>query len=575
GARVFDEAIPLVRDAMTLGHLYGRETALKAAASPRRSVRLATNAYAGALDFLRRRMNLTDGDVERLEARYGPAALRATKDLGADVERGIQEAVNDVVSRGLHVRQGMDELRAKFTELGVDNIKDHRLETLFRTQHQVAYGAGRWNANQDPAIQEILWGYEYTTVGDDRVREKHAALNGFKAPKDDPVWDEVWPPNGFNCRCSVLEIFKGDAEAVSSGPLPETVTIDGEEVVPGADPGWNVNVGKVIDDDLWTHAPPSIGPRSGPAIPEGPMVGPNRMSALDAAEQVLREVGRPLSAKELIAEMEARGLWVSPGGRTPDATLYASILREMKGQGSRFVKTGPGRFGLAGVGPPPPLPPPPPPPPLPPPPPPPPPEPGPTPPVVPPGSKRARTPARAPVPVGPAPAKTPGQRVVEKVEEILGHRMEDVRRLRADLGEARKAAHEATTRPPRTGANLNKEANAWRAGAPQRRLERVAKGYARDIEDAIARQIHIMPSERGVIPMESSHPINVTDAMADQARSAKARVERMMHKDVAAKIKALVLVKRDTSGEDRSFYNNASRSINMTEFAGQSTYAHE
>jgi hypothetical protein len=73
-----------------------------------------------------------------------------------------------------------------------------------------------------------------------------------------------------------------------------------------------------------------------------------KLSAIDAAAKVLAEAGTPMSCKELIAAMAAKGYWTSPGGRTPDATLHAAILREttVKGDKSRFLKAAPGRFAL-------------------------------------------------------------------------------------------------------------------------------------------------------------------------------------------------------------------------------------
>jgi hypothetical protein len=73
-----------------------------------------------------------------------------------------------------------------------------------------------------------------------------------------------------------------------------------------------------------------------------------KLSAIDAAAKVLAEIGTPMSCKELIAGMAAKGYWTSPGGKTPDATLAAASLREIavKGEQSRFVKPAPGRFAL-------------------------------------------------------------------------------------------------------------------------------------------------------------------------------------------------------------------------------------
>ena len=71
-----------------------------------------------------------------------------------------------------------------------------------------------------------------------------------------------------------------------------------------------------------------------------------KLSAIDAAAQVLEQSGQPMSCKELIEAMAQQGLWTSPHGKTPQATLYASILREMKVRKSeaRFKKTERGKF---------------------------------------------------------------------------------------------------------------------------------------------------------------------------------------------------------------------------------------
>jgi len=71
-----------------------------------------------------------------------------------------------------------------------------------------------------------------------------------------------------------------------------------------------------------------------------------KVSALDAAAQVLAEEGRPMTCQEMIEVMAAKGYWISPGGKTPAATLYSAILREIatKGTDARFVKTQRGQF---------------------------------------------------------------------------------------------------------------------------------------------------------------------------------------------------------------------------------------
>ena len=73
---------------------------------------------------------------------------------------------------------------------------------------------------------------------------------------------------------------------------------------------------------------------------------PKRLSALDAAAKVLDSSPRPMNTTDMIAEMEAKGLWTSPNGKTPGASLYAAIAREIAGKGerSRFKKVDRGMF---------------------------------------------------------------------------------------------------------------------------------------------------------------------------------------------------------------------------------------
>jgi hypothetical protein len=71
-----------------------------------------------------------------------------------------------------------------------------------------------------------------------------------------------------------------------------------------------------------------------------------KVGVLDAAAQVLAASSEPMNCKQLIEAMASKGLWSSPGGKTPHATLYSAIIREIgvKGKDSRFVKKDRGQF---------------------------------------------------------------------------------------------------------------------------------------------------------------------------------------------------------------------------------------
>ena len=85
------------------------------------------------------------------------------------------------------------------------------------------------------------------------------------------------------------------------------------------------------------------------ASTEAADAGEKRLSCVTAALKVLSESSEPMNAQELITAMEAKGYWTSPGGKTPHATLYSAILRDLaKGDDSKFVKTERGRFTMRG-----------------------------------------------------------------------------------------------------------------------------------------------------------------------------------------------------------------------------------
>jgi hypothetical protein len=101
--------------------------------------------------------------------------------------------------------------------------------------------------------------------------------------------------------------------------------------------------------------PPSIkakasGDKKPKAANSSQAAKPKRISALDAAATVLKKAGKPMRLQEMIEAMAKQGLWESPGGKTPHATLSAAILRETvtKGKEARFKKVERGQFEYNG-----------------------------------------------------------------------------------------------------------------------------------------------------------------------------------------------------------------------------------
>lgn len=107
-------------------------------------------------------------------------------------------------------------------------IKPRRLETIFRTNVQGAYMAGRYKGMVEASDSHPFW--MYSAVMDGRTRPAHQLLNGRVFRWDDQIWNVIYPPNGYNCRCRVRPLTQADMKrkglALSKGGHLDTVTVD-------------------------------------------------------------------------------------------------------------------------------------------------------------------------------------------------------------------------------------------------------------------------------------------------------------------------------------------------------------
>ncbi len=77
-----------------------------------------------------------------------------------------------------------------------------------RTEYETAIGgaqmASKWVDFQQGATDMPFLQYE--TAGDQRVRESHRLLDGVVKKIEDSFWKQYYPPNGWNCRCTVIQL---------------------------------------------------------------------------------------------------------------------------------------------------------------------------------------------------------------------------------------------------------------------------------------------------------------------------------------------------------------------------------
>ncbi len=65
--------------------------------------------------------------------------------------------------------------------------------------------AAKWESFMEDGDRYNL---QYRTQHDSKVRPEHAELHGVTLPPSDSFWEEYYPPNGWNCRCTVVQVRK-------------------------------------------------------------------------------------------------------------------------------------------------------------------------------------------------------------------------------------------------------------------------------------------------------------------------------------------------------------------------------
>lgn len=161
-------------------------------------------------------------------------------------QRFIDELMPTLINRGWWGRQEMtDPLTGEVVEAQLGSAR--RLKTIYDTNLRTSYSAGHWkrietNARSAPYVM-------YSAVLDNRTREAHRAWNGKILRADDPWWKTHTPPNGWNCRCTVIQLSDRDLQRMGRDGPDESPPVETREwtnprsgevmqVPVGVDPGW-------------------------------------------------------------------------------------------------------------------------------------------------------------------------------------------------------------------------------------------------------------------------------------------------------------------------------------------------
>lgn len=172
----------------------------EAAAAYIRGKAVADPAHFGALPAQLKQRAFTVAGIERMDT------LRRLRDTIARLPEGASwdEVKRDLAAEISPFVDVEDGKRAKAARA--------RAEFMLRMQGAQAYAVARHQQQMGSLERFPYWQYE--TVGDNRVRASHAALDGKVLRADDPWWKTHYPPWDWGCRCIVHALDEEDAQEI-------------------------------------------------------------------------------------------------------------------------------------------------------------------------------------------------------------------------------------------------------------------------------------------------------------------------------------------------------------------------
>jgi SPP1 gp7 family putative phage head morphogenesis protein len=157
-----------------------------------------------AIAFLQARIPLTKDEWDALEPALRFRAFTLANMTQYDLVNDVKEKLIKAVSAGGSLAEFLqDESLYNIAGLNPRQQRPGYWETVYRTNVQTAYNAGRYAQLQDVKPPY----YEFVGIGDERQTDICQARSGTLLPADHEFWAANWPPLHFNCRSTVRGVF--------------------------------------------------------------------------------------------------------------------------------------------------------------------------------------------------------------------------------------------------------------------------------------------------------------------------------------------------------------------------------
>jgi SPP1 gp7 family putative phage head morphogenesis protein len=145
------------------------------------------------------------------------------------------------LNQALDLNETYEQFKAKAR--GILEVFDSHLETEYNFAVATAQNAANWNRQK---AQKSLFPYlKYQTAGDNRVRPEHAAIDGKIYSIDEPIVQRIYPPNGFGCRCEMIQLRADEVKPGQITSGEQTVALLGDQWDKMLQGGFAVNRGEL------------------------------------------------------------------------------------------------------------------------------------------------------------------------------------------------------------------------------------------------------------------------------------------------------------------------------------------
>ncbi|MCD6314072.1 minor capsid protein [Providencia rettgeri] len=224
----------------------------------------ATLEPALAVDYFRSKGYDITWNWQEANTASHAKAFTVAKAARLDILETIRAETDRAISQGITEHEFKQNLTPRLQEQGwwgkqvivdsdggaemVQMGSPSRLSTIYRTNVATAYQAGRYQQQLASVETHPYW--QYIAILDGRTRKSHAAMHGRVFRYDDPIWDKLYPPNDWGCRCRVRALTEAQVKRMGLTVESSTGALQTQQVESGVDK----RTGEVYESETTTFS---------------------------------------------------------------------------------------------------------------------------------------------------------------------------------------------------------------------------------------------------------------------------------------------------------------------------------